>query len=206
MAHGFNDILKQINLNQILGFIEKEIIYTQPQLSNINIIIIWSQCIKANIYKKAINIYGKTRYSIYLVYYEDAIINHIIYQLADSCAFVPIFGILYLIKKGSVTHTITEINRNFGIMKYIEAMLDFSRNTNELKDNISRRIIYYFNNNNFINYLNNSKFKNTFNSLLKKIFSSKYLTFKNKIDIQQNISNNLLVSYNKINNKIKYNI
>jgi hypothetical protein len=34
MAHGFNDVLKQINLNPILGFIEKEIIYKQPQISN----------------------------------------------------------------------------------------------------------------------------------------------------------------------------
>ena len=189
MVHQFGNILQLKNLIPVRGYIEKNIIIHQPKLSNNASIVIWSQCIRASIYKKAINIYGKRKYSIYMIYYEDAIMNHIIYQIAESSAHIQDYGILYLSKKDSISNTIIERERDIYIMKYIEVMLDFSRNTFELRNKIVNKIIYFFKEGNFeIYYLKDIKFKKELNLLLRKIFSSKFLSFKNKRKIRKNIS------------------
>ena len=125
--------LKQKKMISVRGYIEKNIIIHQPELSNNASIVVWGQCIRAKIYKKAINIYGKRKYSIYLTYYEDTIMNHIIYQISKSSTSIQNYGILYWFKIRSTRNTITERERDFSVMKYIEIMLDFSRNTFELK-------------------------------------------------------------------------
>lgn len=189
MVHQFENILKLENLISVRGNIDKNIIIRQPELSNNASIVIWGQCIRSKIYKKAINIYGEKKYSIYLTYYEDAIMNHIIYQIAKSSASIRNYGILYLFKIESTSNTITERERNISIMKYIEIMLDFSRNTYELRHKIVEKIIYFFKEGNFEKYyLNDIKFKEELNLLLRKIFSSKFLSYKNKLEIRKNIS------------------
>ena len=189
MVRQFENILKLEHLISVRGNIKKNIIIHQPELSNNASIVIWGQCIRTKIYKKAINIYGKRKYSIYLTYYEDAIMNHIIYQIAKSSASIQIYGILYLFKIGSTSNTITERERDISIMKYIEIMLDFSRKTFELRNKIVNKIIYFFKEGNFeIYYSKDIKFKQELNLLLKKIFSSKFLSFKNKLEIRKNIS------------------
>ena len=188
MVHQFRNILKLKNLKPILS-IKKNIIIHQPELSNHANIIIWSQCIRAIIYKKAINIYGERKYSIYITYYEDAIMNHIIYQISKSSAYIQKYGILYLFRKESVSNSMTEKKRDISIMKYIEIMLDFSRNTFAIRNIIVNKIIHYFKKGNFeIYYLKDIKFKKELNLLLRKIFSSKLLSFKNKLEIRKNIS------------------
>ena len=189
MVHEFENILKLENLIPVRTHIKKNLIIHQPELSNNANIVIWGQCIRDKIYKKAINILGKRRYSKYLTYYEDAIMNHIIYQIAKSSASIQNYGILYLFKIGSTSNTITERERDISIMKYIEIMLDFSRNTFELRNKIVNKIIYFFKEGNFeIYYSKDIKFKQELNLLLKKIFSSKFLSFKDKLEIKNNIS------------------
>lgn len=195
MVYDINDIFTLNNLNAIRGFINSNVTYRQPELSNIASIVLWGQCIKTNIYKKSIYLYGKNKYIIYMNYYEDAIINHIIYQLSESCKLIPDYVILYIVRAGSVSHLTKEININYSIMKYIETMLEFSRNNDIIKESVSSKIIYFLKNSNFFKYMNNSKFNYTFNLLLKKIFSSKYLSNKNKLNIKQNISKVLLNNY-----------
>ena len=48
-----NKIMQRPNLN---NFIKTETVYTQPRLSFIQNIVLWSQCIRTHVYKKAINI------------------------------------------------------------------------------------------------------------------------------------------------------
>lgn len=192
MVRQLKNILKLENLISVRGIFEKNVIIHQPELSNNASIVVWGQCIRSKIYKKAINIYGQKKYSIYLTYYEDAIMNHIIYQIAKSSASIQKYGILYLFKKESTSNTITERERNISIMKYIEIMLDFSRNTFELRNKIVNKIIYFFKEGHFETYyLNDKKFKQELNLLLRKIFSSKFLSSKNKLEIRKNISINL---------------
>ena len=190
IVHKFENILKLENLISFRRFINKTKIIQQPALSNNAPIVIWGQCIRAKIYKKAINIYGKRKYSIYLTYYEDAIINHIIYQIANSSAYIQNYGILYLSKKESTSKTISEREKDISYMKYIEIMLDFSRNNIELRNKIVNKIIILFKVGNFENYyLKDIKFKKELDLLLRKIFSSKGLSFKNKYEIKKKISN-----------------
>lgn len=203
MVYDINDIFTLNNLNAIRGFINSNVTYRQPELSNIASIVLWGQCIKTNLYKKSIYLYGKNKYSIYMNYYEDAIINHIIYQISESCKLIPDYVILYIVRAGSVSHLTREININYSIMKYIETMLDFSRNNDIIKESVSSKIIYFLKNNKFYKYMNNTKFNYTFNLLLRKIFSSKYLSNKNKLNIKQNISKVLLNNYSNYLNSYK---
>jgi len=190
MIRKFENLIKLENLIPIRGYIKKNIIIHQPSLSSYASIVLWGQCIKAKIYKKAINIYGEQKYSRYMTVYEDAIINHIIYQIAKSSASIQNYGILYLSKKESNSNTLPERERDISIMKYIEIMIEFSRNTLELRNKIVNQIIYYFKAGNFENYyLKDTKFKKETDLLLKKIFSTKYLSFENKLEIRKNISN-----------------
>ena len=191
----FNDILNLKNLIPFRRNIVTNNFYYQPEISKSPDIVLWGQCIKAEIYKKSIEIYGKKRYNFHLNYYEDAIINHIIYQLANSATSIQYYGILYLFKLGSVSTSVTELEKDISFMKYIEIMIDFSRNIIELKNKITIKIIYFFNNGNFEKFLNRTKFKVEFKKLLKKIFNSKFLSYKNKIDIKNNISKILLNNY-----------
>lgn len=203
MVYDINDIFTLNNLNAIRGFINSNVTYRQPELSNIASIVLWGQCIKTNLYKKSIYLYGKNKYSIYMNYYEDAIINHIIYQISESCKLIPDYVILYIVRAGSVSHLTREININYSIMKYIETMLEFSRNNDIIKESVSSKIIYFLKNNNFYKFMNNTKFNYTFNLLLRKIFSSKYLSNKNKLNIKQNISKVLLNNYSNYLNSYK---
>lgn len=196
MVHQIDNLLKLENLISFRGSIRQNIIIHQPTLSKCASIVLWSQCIRAKIYKKAINIYGIKNYSIYLVYFEDAIINHIIYQIAESSAYIQIYGILYLSKKESISHTTTERERDISYMKYIEIMIDFSRNTFELRNKIVNSIIYFFKTFKTgkieFYYLIDSKYKKELDLLIRKIFSSNYLSFKNKLEIRKIISNIIL--------------
>ena len=79
-----------------------------------------------------------------MTYYEDSIKNHIIYQIAKSSAYIQNYGILYISKKGTISNTVTERERDVSIMKYIKIILDFSRNTFALGNKIVNKIIYYF--------------------------------------------------------------
>ena len=195
MAHQFNDILKLKNLIPLRRNIVKNKIYYQPEICKSPDIVLWGQCINAEIYNKSIEIYGKKRYNFHLNYYEDAIINHIIYQLANSSALIPYYGILYLFKLGTVSTITKGLEKVISYMKYIEIMIEFSRNIIELKNSITIKIIYFFNEGNFEKFINNSKLKVEIKKLLKNIFNSKFLSYKNKKDIRNNISKTLLNYY-----------
>lgn len=195
MAHQFKDILKLENLIPLRKNIVKNNIYYQPEISKSPDIVLWDQCIKAEIYKKSIEIYEKKRYNFHLNYYEDAIINHIIYQLANSSASIQYYGIFYLFKLGTVSTNTTEFEKVISYMKYIEIMIEFSRNIIELKNKITIKIIYFINEGNFEKFINYTKLKLELRKLLKKIFNSKFLSYKNKIDIKNNISKVLFNYY-----------
>ena len=55
MVHQLENILKLENLISVRGNIDKNLIIGQPELSNNASIVVWAQCIRSKIYKKAIN-------------------------------------------------------------------------------------------------------------------------------------------------------
>jgi len=47
-------------------------------------LFLWLKCINTQLYKNAINLYNKERYSIYITSCEDDIMTYLIFQLANS--------------------------------------------------------------------------------------------------------------------------
>ena len=83
-----NSIDKFTNLYNYESYPEKIIIF-QPQLStwiitingkfHIHDVTIWAKCIKNIVYKNAINKLGAERYSKYVSWAEDTIVNYVIF-------------------------------------------------------------------------------------------------------------------------------
>jgi hypothetical protein len=145
--------------------------------------IIWNKCIKTDLYKKAVNILGKDRYSYFISWNEDVIIIFIIFNLAQSYKFINKHGILHIISKSSASKTQSINNKFFGDIFLLDVLFDFSKNTSDKnyaafqasliikkyksKKSIKREYISYF------------KF------ILKKLIKSQYITEKNKQNLKR---------------------
>ena len=85
-------------------------------------------------YKKAINSYGEKRYKFYMIIYEDSIINYIIHQYAKTSNFIIKYGILIIKRLRSASRVLNNLQRNIFFMKYIETLLEYSKNSIEAKE------------------------------------------------------------------------
>ena len=59
-------------------------------------VTIWAKCFKSKIYKEAIIKLGIKRYSVFVSWAEDNIMNFIIFNLAESFIFIHKYGIIHL--------------------------------------------------------------------------------------------------------------
>ena len=100
IVHGYNK-----NTNEVLF---------QPKLGNYQIelsknlgsfrwrtVFLWTKCIKARIYKNALNRIGRERYTRFLTKHEDLVMVTCIFNEANSYKFISKFGTLYLIREES---------------------------------------------------------------------------------------------------------
>ena len=181
-VYHLHDFLNKINLNKFRSFSSNKILY-QPELGDYAIkrFVLWTQCIKSELYKKSINTYGEEKYSRYVTFFEDAIINYINNQLAKKAELLLKFGILHIDKPWTAAKRINQINKNKYELYFIEALFDFSRNSTEVKEIVGNKIINLLNYGNFLKSLKNNKNdEKLFNSLIEKILSSQYINNKNK--------------------------
>ena len=172
---------------------KRNVILHQPELSNFPIrrkefegnyvmadVYLWSKCIRSETYKKAISLYKKERYSIYMTSWEDNIINFILFQLANSFIFNPKYGILRIEIHSSTNHITPIIKKNLYEIYLLDAVFDFSKNTIKGKEVILNLIITLVNRPNFNITLNNNNNKNYFKSVIDKIINCKYIIKKDK--------------------------
>ena len=143
--------------------------------------MIWDKCIKSLIYKKAVNLLGYHRYSTFLIWAEDASINFVIFNLANSFKYIHKYGILHY--KSNTTASLTQSNdiRVFGEIFFLDIIFDFSRNTSEDKNLIVGQALYIYKRYNITKY-NNDPNSNYLKSVLNKIINCKYL---NKLNIRK---------------------
>ena len=137
-----HDFFVQKNLKVIGNY--KNIIYErQPKLgeSAINKYIIWGKCIKAKIFKKAIRALNKKRYSQYMTFVEDAITFYIICQFSEISKSILKYGILKINYSNSAMHSRNDTKVNIYKLKYIEIILEFSRNSFKAKEGVIGIII-----------------------------------------------------------------
>ena len=129
-------------------------------------LFLWLKCINTELYKKAISLYGKDRYSIYMTSCEDDIMTFILFQLAKSFKYIKKYCILHFDFPGSANKLISNNSRVISNIYYLETVLEFSKNTHKGKEIILGIVMNIMRFNSFINVMKIIKYKNLFNDIL----------------------------------------
>jgi glycosyltransferase involved in cell wall biosynthesis len=167
------------------------IIIQQPQLSTwlINIkghyiphdVTIWAKCIKSKIYKEATNKLGIKRYSIFVSWAEDAVINFIIFNLAQSFIFIRKYGIVHLHNASTASFSLGKSTRLFGEIFFVNVLYDFLKNNSD--KNYAALHVYFIKRHYRIKkFVNNTNLVHL-KSLLYKLLNDRYISnyYKKKI-------------------------
>ena len=163
-----------------------------------NEVIIFAKCIKSSIYKKAINKLRKNRFSRFMILGEDEIANNIIFNTAKSAKFIPFYGYLHIIRKGSVSRRgINLENRFLNYLYILDVMIDFSQNIVKNKIILFKYLRFLFRYKNLKTFLYSSDHINkTFISCLDRILNCKYISSENKIELRTIGKSMKFINYN----------
>ena len=141
--------------------------------------IIWGKLFKNDIYKKAVNILGKERYSIYNIYNEDQIGVFTIFSIAGSYKYIRKYGIYHLVEHDSASNNADSAHRIYVEIFLADIIYDISKNENKKYSAIYTekkfRLIKNLNQNN-LEYLR---------KVLNKIMFSQYIEEKYKMEIRK---------------------
>jgi len=143
-------------------------------------LFLWLKCINNQLYKKAISLYSKDRYSIHITSCEDDIMTYIIFQLANSFKYIRKYCILHFDFPGSANKLISNENRVMSNIHYLDAVCEFSKNNIKGKEIILGIVMNIMNFSSFIIVMKDIKYKTYFNKILKKIYYSRYISFADK--------------------------
>ena len=166
---------------------------TQPILSTWMIILngqytlhdvtIWCKCIKSKIYKEATIKLGKRRFSIFVSWGEDAIINFIIFNISQSFIFIHKYGIIHLDNPLTASYSISDDIKLFGEIYFVDILYDFLKNNDDKNFAVmgAYRVKSMFGVNKFFNCTNLIYFK----SILNKIINSHYISMENKKKLKE---------------------
>ena len=158
-----------------------------------NDINIWTKSIKNEVYKKAVNLLGKKRYSIFMSWAEDTSMIFIIFNIAESFKFVDIYGLIHL--KSPITASYTQPKNNilFGEIFLLDIIFDFSKN-NSNKD-LAVYYALFIKRHYRLNKIKNDKNHCYLYFILQKILKCKFISKQNKVIIKNSFQHFLI--YNK---------
>lgn len=95
---------------------------------------LWAKGIKTIIYKKALNLIGKERYSRFIIAEEDKIAMVFLFNIANSYKFVGKYGIFHISRYGSGYSLTNKIQKNLANLYLVDIMLCFPKNNTEYKN------------------------------------------------------------------------
>ena len=190
--NNYNDNINNItDLYDYQNYPENIIVY-QPELStwmlNLNgkyfmhDVTIWAKCIKKLIYREATIKLGENRYSNFVSWAEDTIINFVIFTIAKSFIFMHKYGIIHLNSKSTSSFKIHRDIKLFGEIFLADIIYDFSKNNKDKNYavNAAYHAKRFFRIKNFVNNTSLVYLK----ALLNKFLKSKYISHRNKIKIK----------------------
>ena len=144
---------------------------------------IWAKCIKTDVYRKAVNLMGKERYSNFMSWAEDTSIVFVIFNTASSFKFVRKYGIFHIEAPFCASYTQPDDKKTFGEIFLMDTVYEFSKNTSDKNyaayqalDSAKRP---------FFNVEHNKKNSNFLQRVLKKILENDYISEKNKNDVRK---------------------
>ena len=160
-------------------------------------VYLWSKCIKTKIYKKALNLLGKERYSRYMLRDEDLLVNYIIFNIAESFKFLGKYGIVHIQRDSSASVQPNYIQLNKQNIYVLEAALEFSKNLKENKEWIAYYTTMILNARKLEDTLKEEYVNKIFISCLDQIFKNqtKYFYDRDKEEIKKRVIANKFINY-----------
>ena len=160
-------------------------------------VYLWSKCIKTKIYKKALNLLGKERYSRYMLRDEDLLVNYIIFNIAESFKFLGKYGIVHIQRDSSASVQPNYIQLNKQSIYVLEAALEFSKNLKENKEWIAYYTTMILNARKLEDTLKEEYVNKIFISCLDQIFKNQtqYFYDRDKEEIKKRVISNKFINY-----------
>ena len=141
---------------------------------------IWGKFIKNRIYRKAISLLGFKRSTTYLCNAEDDVIVLMIFNVANSFRFIPIYGLFHLISNKTAAFTLPKNHILFSKLFFLDLLFDITGNNTDEKKyvvenaNLIKNLIFSRN----ITF--NKRKRNYLRKILKKILKCPYISQSNK--------------------------
>jgi glycosyltransferase involved in cell wall biosynthesis len=134
-----------ILLNNVIKGIKRRPVY-QPELSTYLFYAIGflsqidhnlsNKFIKRIAYIRALNYLSDFYLNLYLIYFEDGVMNYFLYRIAKSFYFIKKLGYFYIINNQSITINLSNVSREYfkSIFIYLKLIFEYSKNTKYEKD------------------------------------------------------------------------
>ena len=126
---------------------------------------------------------GKKRYSVFVSWAEDTIINVVLFSIASSFKFVHKYGIIHLNNNLTASFTQSSNLKLFGELYLLDIIFDFSRNTSD--KNFAVEYAYNIKKTFGINKFEHDTNLIYFKTILKKLLNNFYITNRNKKKIKK---------------------
>ena len=148
---------------------------------------VWGRLTKTEIYKEAINNFGKNalgeiRNSCFVTWAEDSSMSMVIYRYARSYKFIQKYGIFHYLSNITSTYTSKEALKKYGELFFIDTVFDFSHDDFKGKKySVIMLNKMIFNN---ISTLNNEKNVMYLKAILNKMLDCQYISIEDKKKIK----------------------
>ena len=152
---------------------------------------VWGRLTNSELYKKAINNFGKNalgemRNLCFLTWSEDSAMSVVIHRYARSYKFIKKYGIFHYKAKTTASITTKKYLKKYGELFFLDAFFDFSHETIKGKKYVillARKLIFRK-----IKNLYNDKNVRYLKAILRKMIDCKFISFKNKKEIQKKLN------------------
>ena len=207
----FNIYLKngKLKFEKFINDIENGPIY-QPALSNyifygskeLRLIdfYIYNKIIKKEVFIKALNALDKYYLNIYMIFYEDSLLNYFVHLESKSLYFLKKIGYYHRLNTESITRNDFKVNESklkffFIFLKFV---FEYSKNTQNYKEALNAILCYStinkFNIKNILSKLNFSEDFYFYENLSKAFINSSFI---------DNVNKNIFLNIKEIIDRIK---
>lgn len=149
-------------------------------------VLLYNKCIKAKIYKAALNKMGEEKYSRYMTYHEDLVATCFLFNTAQSMKYIGKYGILHI--RTPMSDSLRYFSNreiNFYNLYLMDIAIDFTKDSFESRKLLVYIIIFILNRPELKESLEEKEFNKLFKSYLDKILDMKYIKNEDKEEIRK---------------------
>ena len=160
--------------------------------------LIGGRFIKTKIYQQALNDLGEEKYSRFMNYDGDVILNFIFFQKAKSMKYIQKFGYIYVKRQESLTRRHLDKTKLVIYRIYmLDVFIDKSQNTLRHKKIIVGLVNLILEKSHLKKALNTDEYTNKlFISCLDRILKSEYISEEDKNDVKNRVKSLDFIKYN----------